>query len=146
MATKKKVSKKKQSGRKSSGTGRAVKNMSITELQNELRIREREVGKLQRKREKMYAQIAEIDTALAAYGALGSSGAVLRRPRNEKNLVDSLLDTLNGKTMSVTDATRAVQEDGYMTTAANFRTIVNQALIREKKKFKKISRGQYTAR
>ena len=146
MAAKKSRTKKSSTTRKGVVSGRSLKTMSITDLQNELRIREREVGKLQRRREKLYAQIAEVDSELGAYGALGSTGAVLRRPRNEMNLVDSLAVTLKGKTMSVTDATQAVQKNGYMTTAANFRTIVNQALIREKKTFKKISRGQYTAR
>jgi hypothetical protein len=123
-----------------------VKSLSLTELQNELRTRQREVGKLQRKRERLYGLISEVDKELAAFGALSSSGAVLRRPRNEMNLVESLAKTLKGKTMSVTEVTQVVQENGYMTTAANFRTIVNQALIRETKIFKKVSRGRYTAR
>jgi len=139
---KKKVTKKKQ---KSSKTA-SMKGMSISDLQAELRVRQREVGKLQRRREKLYEQIALVDSELAALGALSTSGAVLRRPRNEMNLVDSLAKTLKGKTMSVTDAAEAVQKQGYMTTAANFRTIVNQALIRETGVFKKVSRGQYTAR
>ena len=62
------------------------------------------------------------------------------------NLVDSLAKVLKSKTLSVTEATEAVQKAGYLTTAANFRTIVNQALIRETKVFKKVSRGQYTAK
>ncbi len=145
MATKKKTSKKRKVTKTKSPQS-ALKSMSLSDLQAELRVRQREVGKLQRRREKLYTQIAEVDAELAKYGALSSSGAVLRRPRNEMNLVDSLAKTLKGKTMSVTDATRVVQENGYMTTAANFRTIVNQALIRETKVFKKVSRGQYTAR
>lgn len=139
---KKKVSKKKRTQSKTA----SVKSLSISDLQAELKVRQREVGKLQRKRERLYTQIAEVDAELAALGALSTSGAVLRRPRNEMNLVESLAKMLNGKTMSVTEAADEVQKQGYMTTAANFRTIVNQALIRETKVFKKVSRGQYTAR
>jgi hypothetical protein len=45
----------------------------------------------------------------------------------------------------VTQVAAAVQKAGYKTFAANFRTIVNQTLIKNRKIFKKISRGQYTA-
>jgi len=134
---------KKTSTRKSAST---INTVSIGELQAELQRRERGIRKLERRREKLYDELAAVDADLAAVGALGAAGRIRRRPRNEMNLVDSLAKVLNGKTMSVTDVTQAVQKAGYITTAANFRTIVNQALIREKKVFKKISRGQYTAK
>lgn len=123
-----------------------LNTMSIAELQGELQRRERGIRKLERRREKLLAELTQVDTELASVGALSASGGIRRRPRNEMNLVDSLAVVLNGKTMSVTDVTQAVQAAGYLTTAANFRTIVNQALIREKKVFKKVSRGQYTAK
>jgi hypothetical protein len=120
--------------------------MSTAELQAELLRRERNVRKLERRREKLLADLAEVEQALGAEGALSATGGIRRRPRNDMNLVDSLAAVLNGKEMSVTEVTQAVQQAGYMTTAANFRTIVNQALIRETKRFKKVSRGRYTAR
>ncbi len=123
-----------------------VNTMSIGELQAELQRRERGIRKLERRREKLLDELAKVDSELGAVGALGASGRIRRRPRNEMNLVDSLAKVLDGKTMSVTEVTQAVQKAGYITTAANFRTIVNQALIREKKKFKKVARGQYTAK
>ncbi|PCI07097.1 hypothetical protein COB72_10860 [bacterium] len=124
----------------------SLNTMSMAELQAELQRRERGVRKLERRRERLLGELTQVDTELAAVGALSASGGIRRRPRNEMNLVDSLATVLNGKTMSVTDVTAEVQKAGYLTTAANFRTIVNQALIREKKVFKKISRGQYTAK
>lgn len=71
-----------------------------------------------------------------------------KRPRNTSNLVDALHKTLRGKTMSVTEVAEAVQKHGYKTTSPNFRVIVNQALINRKNKgkFKKVARGQYTAK
>ena len=68
-----------------------------------------------------------------------------KRPRNDSNLVDALHKLLTGKQMSVTDAAEAVQKAGYQTSAANFRTIVNQTLIKFRSRFKKVSRGVYTA-
>lgn len=124
----------------------AVNDMSTADLHAELHRRQKNVRKLERKRERLLGELAGVEAELASEGALSSTGGIRRRPRNEKNLVESLADVLKGKTMSVTEATQAVQQAGYMTTAANFRTIVNQALIREKKVFKKIARGQYTAK
>ena len=48
------------------------------------------------------------------------------------------------KEMSVTEAADAVRANGYITTSPNFRTIVNQALIRDAR-FKRVGRGLYTA-
>ena len=47
--------------------------------------------------------------------------------------------------MGVTEVAKAVVDAGYMTTAANFRTIVNQCLTKHRKLFKKLGRGKYTA-
>jgi hypothetical protein len=47
--------------------------------------------------------------------------------------------------MGVSEAADAVLKAGYQTNAANFRTIVNQTLIKNRSMFKKVGRGQYTA-
>jgi len=73
-------------------------------------------------------------------------GTPRKRPYNEMNLVDALAKTLKGKTMSVTDVSEAVQQNGYRTSSANFRTIVNQTLINNPDRFERVGRGQYTAR
>ncbi len=141
--TKKTTTKKKSTTKKSGGK---LGGISYEELQAEMNRRAKFVGRLERRREKLHAELAEVESELAAFGALSASGGIRRRPRNEMNLVDTLAKVLKGKTMSVTDAAQAARDAGYMTTAANFRTIVNQALIRETKTFKKVSRGQYTAK
>ena len=69
-----------------------------------------------------------------------------RRPRNTANLVESLQKLLANKTMAVTEMADAVQKAGYKTSSPNFRTIVNQTLINNKKAFKRVARGQYTAK
>ncbi|MBO6740075.1 MAG: hypothetical protein JJ916_09465 [Phycisphaerales bacterium] len=142
MPKKKKTTTKRRSTKETSSPA----SMSTAELQAELQRRERNVKRLERRREKLLSDLSEVEQALAAEGALSATGGIRRRPRNEMNLVDSLAEVLKGKEMSVTEVTQAVQNAGYMTTAANFRTIVNQALIRENKRFKKVARGRYTAR
>ncbi len=68
------------------------------------------------------------------------------RPRNADSLVGSLGKLLKGKTMSVTEMSDKVQKAGYKTSSPNFRTIVNQTLINNPKGFKRVARGQYTAK
>lgn len=119
-------------------------DMSITALQSEIRRREKHAVSLQKRREKLLKQLAEIDAEIASIGGLGGgAGRGGRRPRNESNLPEALAQVLTGKTMSVTEAAEAVQKAGYITTSPNFRTIVNQALIRDKR-FKRVGRGLYT--
>jgi len=121
------------------------------ELEAELRRREKIAGKLVMRREKLLAELAELDAQIKAAGALISAGRASsgrrgggRRGRNDMNLGDALVGTLTGKTMSVTEVAEAVQRAGYNTTSPNFRTIVNQTLTKDKR-FKRVARGQYTA-
>lgn len=127
-----------------SGSRGGLKALSIKDLHAEIRRRERSVGSLLRRREKLLEQLSEVNEAIARAGvSVAARGGA--RPKNDMNLVQSLAKVLRGKTMSVTESAAAVRAAGYKTTAANFRTIVNQALIKNTKIFKKIGRGQYTA-
>ncbi|MFG0327165.1 MAG: hypothetical protein ACF8SC_07890 [Phycisphaerales bacterium JB037] len=152
---KKRSSKKtaKKSTRKSASKnagGDKLEAMATADLRAELRRRESTLRKLENRREKLASQLAEVEGEIRSMGGTAdigvtARGQVRRRPRNEANLADSLVELLTGKTMSVTDAAEKVVEAGYRTTAANFRTIVNQTLLRDDR-FKKVSRGQYTAK
>ena len=72
-------------------------------------------------------------------------GGARRRPRNTMNLADALCELLREQTMSVTEIAEAVQKAGYKTSSPNFRTIVNQTLLKDGR-FKRMGRGQYTAK
>ena len=123
--------------------------LSVAELQAELRRRQSGAKALLRRREKAAAKLAMIDAKLAELGVSASGGpdALLgrKRPKNDMNLVEALAKVLKSKTMSVTDAAAAVLDSGYKTSAENFRTMVNQALIKRTDLFKKVARGKYTA-
>jgi hypothetical protein len=131
----------------------SLASISINTLQSELRRRQRSVGTMQKKRAKLAAKLATLDAQLSALGASlgagGASGAGMaggrRRPKNDKNLVESLAIVMKGKTLGVSEAADAVQKAGYKSSAANFRTIVNATLLKNRSKFKKVGRGQYTA-
>jgi hypothetical protein len=120
--------------------------LSVADLNRELHRRRKGGQSLLRKRAKLMEKVHEINTRLRELGmAAGGMSWSGKRPRTESNLVDALAAVLDGKTMSVTEVSEAVQKAGYQTTSANFRTIVNIALINSGK-FKRVERGQYTAK
>ena len=173
MAKKKKTRKRAPSRKKGAGRPRGrtshLAKTSTAALEKELARRERLLGELLVKRDRLLEQLNALDVEIANYESPGSSRAkrgrlrkamrarssrayaggratrVRKRPRNTSNLVEALAKTLKSRTLSVTDVAIAVQKNGYKTTSPNFRTIVNQTLLGKKKVFKKVSRGMYTA-
>jgi len=148
-----KKTRKKRSAAKTAPRARktddSLSGIGTAELAAELRRRERSVVSLQRKRDRLLEQLAEVDAQITEAGAMitraGGVPVGRKRHRNDASLEQALYDLLNGQVMSVTDATHAVQSAGYRTTSPNFRTIVNQTLLKSNR-FKKVARGQYTAK
>jgi hypothetical protein len=134
---------------------RGLAGLPLRVIEAELRRRGRSVAALERKRDRLMSRVEKLNRQIQELGgsaSVGGGGGRGRRsdvgrvrPRNDMNLVEALAKVLNGKTMSVTDVTEAVQRAGYRTSSDNFRTIVNQTLIKSDR-FKKVSRGQYTAK
>jgi hypothetical protein len=161
----------KRTAAKSSTRGSSLRRVSTSDLQSELQRRSRDLVKLEAKRDAFLAEAetisAEISVINAALGAASggtvsrgraarkapaagrarrtAAGGIRKRPRNAASLEVSLSKVLQGKTMGVTEVANAVQKAGYKTTSPNFRTIVNQTLIRSAL-IKKIGRGAYTAK
>lgn len=119
-------------------------DMTLGDLQAEIRRRERRQRSLAKKRERLVEQIAEIDAELSELGA-PEVGGVRRRARNEQNLAEALVDLLTGQQLNVTKIAQEVQRAGYRTTSPNFRTIVNQTLIKDSR-FERVGRGTYTTK
>lgn len=142
--------------RRAATRSRGLSGLSVDELQAEISRRSRSNAKLLKQHAKAMKKLEEIERQIIANGGSISGSRRLRfggpgvnlgrkRPKNDMNLVEALTKTLKGKTMGVTELAVAVQKNGYKTSAANFRTIVNQTLIKHPKTFKKIARGQYSA-
>jgi hypothetical protein len=138
--------------KKRSSRGGGLATVPVVQLQAELSRRERRIKALVKRYERMAKSATALRGEIEALGGTvngaGRSFAVAgvrRRPRNEMNLVEALQKLLNNKTMSVTEAAEKVQEAGYKTSSSTFRTIVNQTLINSGK-FKRVGRGQYTAK
>lgn len=58
-------------------------------------------------------------------------------------MLGSLLD---GKTMNVNDMAAAALESGYKTGSKDFRSVIALTMLKHPKIFKRVSRGQYTAK
>lgn len=101
----------------------------------------RERTALQKKLEQLDRQIAGLDGAEAGNGAGYTRGG---RPRNTQSLPDAVHAAMKkgGKPMKVGDIVEAVESSGYQSSSANFRGIVNQALIKDDR-FTQHSRGVY---
>ena len=122
-----------------------LSSLSVSDLQREINRRSRIVKTLARRRDRIAAKLAALDREIAKHGGSGGGRVTSRtRPQNEHSLVASLVNILKGKKMGVAEAAEAVQKAGYKTNAANFRTMVNIALIKNRKMFKKVDRGVYT--
>jgi hypothetical protein len=127
--------------RPSSGAG-----LAIADLQRILDQRQNELKKLYKRRTQAERELDSIDREIARIEGNGRGGRRGGgRARNEKSLADTLEDVLraNGGPMGVGDIMEAVLATGYRSNADNFRGIINQQLIKERKRFQKAGRGVY---
>ena len=121
-------------------------NLSMADLEQALNSRRKQVNKLLRKRVKAQKTVdklnAEIEK-LAGNVALNGRGG--GRVSNDRPLPDYIEDALakNGKPMKVGEIVAAVQAAGYRSKSQQFKNIVNQMLIKERKRFQNIDRGLY---
>ena len=121
----------------------AAAGLTISQLESILNGRRSELAKLQKQRGKIARKLAQLDSRIASLGARGGGGAG-SRVRNEKSLNDMIVAVLgkSGKAMGVGDIESAVRSGGYRSNSANFRGIVNQSLIKDKR-FTSAGRGLY---
>ncbi len=123
----------------------SLSNLSISQLQNIIESRRAEIARLERRRNKLARKLNQLDDKIMALGGSGKMRAGGGgRVRNNKSLPEMLLQVLakSGKAMQVGDIVDAVRSGGYKTKSANFRGIVNQTLIKDKR-FNSAGRGMY---
>ena len=132
---------------------KAGSNLSISQLESILNSRIAELQKLTKEHAKLSGQLADIEKKIAALGgkfkgngrgAFTSSGRV----KNKKSLVETLVDVLSAASgpMKVGAIVDGVLDAGYHTTSDNFRGIVNQTLIKERRRFASVGRGLYAGK
>lgn len=120
-------------------------NLSLAALQHIMESRKSELNRLRKQRTKIQRELDAVDREIGKIEGSGNGrGGGGGRARNAKSLNDTLEDVLraNGKPMKVGDIVDAVKATGYRSSSANFRGIVNQTLIKDKR-FGASERGMY---
>jgi len=125
------------------------KELTIPELERMLEQRRSTVAKLQKKRAVLQSKLDALDHQIAAVGG-GSAAAGIApsrtaggRVRNTASLGESIAAVMDGKgPMTVGDILDGVLAGGYRSGSSNFRGIVNQTLIKDKR-FQSAGRGSY---
>ena len=131
-------------------------NLSIAQLEQILQLRKGERQRLEKMRGKLQKKLDQLDAKLASLGGPGGGGRGRAgrnghagggrggRVKNEKSLNEMILSVLgkSSKPMNVGAIADAVRGGGYKSNSANFRSIVNQTLIKDKR-FGAASRGMY---
>ena len=134
----------------------ALKKVSLVQLQRELARRQSALPRLQKKRRKLAAVLEKVDGAIAELGGTAAKTVAKRaparrgrRPRRVKRVKNAqplgavLAKVLQGaKSMKIAELVEAVKRLGYKSKAKNFRLIVNQVLVKDKR-FRSVRRGRY---
>lgn len=126
-----------------------LSNLSIAELKQEIERRQKLLPKLIAQRDALNREIE----ALQDMKAENSAAAVLepaKRPRhrgqNKASLADLLAQVMQDtKKVTVAEAMQGVLDVGYKTKSKNFRSVVNNMLLTDKR-FKKVGRGEFVLR
>lgn len=123
--------------------GRSINSFSLGELQKLIDNQKSSLSKLRQQRAKVAKELGKLDRQIAAIegkGLRGGGGA-----KNAMGLVKTMEMILgkSGKPMQVADIVNGVLATGYRSTSPQFRSIVNQALIKDKR-FTSTERGKYT--
>lgn len=149
------MAKRRKSAGAGSGSRTSLKNISTKDLAREMRSRQRKLGTLHKRRDNLLRRASAIETEISELGGELSAMSLAsgkrgrrgggKRFKNDVSLVEALHKALKGKQLGVTEVMNAVLASGYKTSAENFRVMVNQALLKHTDKFKKVSRGLYTA-
>jgi hypothetical protein len=117
--------------------------LTIAQLEKILEGRRSRLANLQRQRGQLLKRVESVDRKILALGGNGRRGAG-GRAKNSRSLSDTIVQVLTGHggPMKVAQIVKTVLGTGYQTTSDNFRSIVNQALIKDKR-FVSADRGHY---
>jgi hypothetical protein len=125
----------------------STQGFTLGQLERLLDQRRRDLTRLERQRARIQRRLDAIDSRIASIGG-GIGGRIGRgrgsRARNEASLQDTIHQILSksGGPMQVGDIVDKVLATGYKSNSANFRGIVNQTLIKDKR-FNSAGRGLY---
>ena len=121
--------------------------LNIAQLQQALHEKRSELEKRHRQRADLQKKMNLLDRQIERVGGGSMNGFRRgggRRARNAQSLLDTLEVVLRGagKPMKVAEILEGVLGTGYRSSSDNFRGIINQTLIKDKR-FGAVSRGVY---
>src|SRR5688572_3611920 len=116
----------------------SLASYSLSQLERIMDKKRRELTELGRERAGLQKKLDAVDDRIRQLGGANGffrGGGRGGRARNEKSLVEVMADVLgkSGKAMKVSEIADAVQSAGYRSSSPNFRSIVNQQLIKDKR-------------
>ena len=127
-----------------------LSTMSIAALRQEIERRQKLLPKLIAQRDALNREIADLQGSAAAQAQKAAKPAVAptktrkrRMPKNTLRLADALAVFMKGKKkVTIGDAMEGVLAAGYKSNARDFRSVVNNMLLTDKR-FKKTGRGVF---
>lgn len=123
-----------------------LESVDAGELQREIHRRQRFAKSILVRRERLLARIAAIDDEMRVKGMRrAGSFSASPRARNSMTLTEAMRELLKGREMGIPEIVPGLAEVGYKSPSPNLRTMVNAQLL-NKRMFKRISRGVYTAK
>lgn len=127
---------------------RVSTTLSISEIQNMIEHKQKELKKLAKRRAKQLKQLNKIDARNALISGNGALTRVAgRRRHNETNLADALHQVLArfSHPLGIREISDRVEASGYKSSSAIFPGLVNVTLIKDKR-FARAERGMYQLR
>jgi hypothetical protein len=131
----------------------SLATVPLAALQAEIARRQKLLPKLIAQRDALSREIAQLEGAMEKLGGETAApkapkAAAKRRrrklPKNKINLADALAAFMKGREkVTVGEAMEGVLAAGYKSNASDFRGVVNNMLLADKR-FKKVERGVFT--
>jgi hypothetical protein len=137
-----------------------LKGIDTAALLAEIRWREKQLPRLQKRRARLARRVAKLDELIEVLGGelavrrgpgrppksamkvVGAGRGRRRRAKNKVSLAEALVEAMGSSAMSIPQILDAVKKKGYKSTSSQFRNIVTQRLAADKR-FKRVGRGQY---
>lgn len=122
--------------------------LSISELERIIHVRQKELGKLEKRRAKFQKELNKVDAQIRSLAGNGKVTGGTRgggtRVRNEVSLSEAVYQVLSSASapMTIGEIADKVLASGYRSNSESFRTVVNVTLIKDKR-FSKAGRGLY---
>ena len=127
------------------GTSSAPTEFSLIQIERMIANRRQQLASLLKRRSDMERKLKVLDERIREVGGAGRIAAT--RAQNQMSLVEAIERVLSdaGTPLRVGDILEKVERLGYHSTSPNFRAIVNQTLIKERR-FVSTQRGIYRLR